>query len=222
MTSYTKADNSVVVPTDTMKQTTYIVAKQNPVNPPELFAATLAAHFTTTYKHITAANVSVVQHRWTRMTVDGAPHPHSFFRDGDETRNAEARATADGQIAIRSVLKNLLVLKSTGSAFHGYIDDEYTILQPTDDRILSTDVDAGWAWTPLPSLDAVKEAAAKGTYDKAFAGAREITMATFAKDSSASVQNTMYKMCEQILAAQPAVASVDYSLPNKHYFEVGM
>ena len=218
--SYTQADNSVVVPTDTMKQTTYIMAKQHPVNPPELFAAILAAHFPAAYPHIKAATVSVIQHRWTRMTVDGSPHPHSFYRDGDETRRAEARATP-AKIAVHSAIKGLLVLKSTGSAFHGFIDDDYTILKPTNDRILSTDVDCGWTWTPFKGLDAVKEMATKGEFDKAWKGAREVTMATFAKDSSASVQNTMYKMCEQILAAEPGVESVDYALPNKHYFEIG-
>jgi len=35
------------------------------------------------------------------------------------------------------------------------------------------------------------------------------------------VQNTMYLMSEQILAAAPGVESVEYSLPNKHYFEIG-
>ena len=201
-----------------MKQTTYITAKQNPVNPPELFASILASHFVTTYSHIHAATVSVIQHRWTRMTVDGKPHPHSFFRDGDETRHAEARATKES-IAVHSAIRGLLVLKSTGSAFHGFIDDEYTILKPTNDRILSTEVDCGWAWTPLKGIDEVKATAEK--FDAAWAKGREITMATFANDSSASVQNTMYKMCEQILAAEPGVASVDYALPNKHYFEIG-
>jgi urate oxidase len=43
--SYTKADNSVVVATDTMKQTTYIMAKQHPISPPELFASILGSHF---------------------------------------------------------------------------------------------------------------------------------------------------------------------------------
>ena len=219
--SYTKADNSVVVPTDTMKQTTYIMAKQHPINPPELFASILAVHFTDTYKWIHAATVNVIQHRWTRMTVDGKPHPHSFFRDSDETRRAEARATKS-EISVHSAIRGLLVLKSTGSAFHGFNDDEYTILQPTEDRILSTDVDCGWTWTPFAGgLDEVKKVAEKGTFDKAWNEAREVTMATFAKDSSASVQNTMYKMCEQILAAEPGVKSVDYALPNKHYFEVG-
>ena len=51
--------------------------------------------------------------------------------------------------------------------------------------------------------------------------ARYITMKTFAEESSPSVQNTMYKMCELILKAAPEVESVDYALPNKHYFEIG-
>ena len=209
------------MPTDTTKQTTYIMAKQHPVNPPELFAAILAAHFPATYPWIHAATVSVIQHRWTRMMVDGAPHPHSFYRDGDETRRCEARATKS-DIALHSTIKGLLVLKSTGSAFHGFHDDGYTILQPTDDRILSTEVDCGWTWTPFKGgLDEVKKVADEGKFDKAWSAAREITMATFAKDNSASVQNTMYKMCEQILAAEPGVQSVDYALPNKHYFEIG-
>jgi urate oxidase len=215
---YTKADNSVVVPTDTMKQTTYIMAKQHPVDPPELFASVLASHFVKTYKHIHEASVKIKQHRWTRMTVDGEPHPHSFFRDGAETRDVEAIAK-EGSISIGSKIVGLLVLKSTGSAFHGFHTDEYTILKPTDDRILSTEIDCGWMWNPFKTLEDVEAAVPK--FDGTWQAARDITMKTFANDNSASVQNTMYKMCEQILASQPILDSVSYSLPNKHYFEVG-
>ena len=204
-----------------MKQTTYITAKQNPVNPPEVFASILASHFTSTYKHIHKATVKVIQHRWARLSVDGKPHPHSFYRDGSETRNAEAIATSNGSIAIRSSVVGLLVLKSTGSAFHGFIQDEFTILKPTDDRILSTEVDAGWSWKSMEGVESVKAVAAAGKFDTAWEKAREITLNTFATDSSPSVQNTMYKMCEAILGEEKDVEAVDYSLPNKHYFEIG-
>jgi len=219
-TSYTEADNSVVVPTDTMKQTTYITAKQHPVNPPELFAAILASHFTDTYKHIHSAHVKVIQHRWTRMDVDGKPHPHSFMRDGAETRNAEATSTTGHGISIRSAIAGLLVLKSTGSAFHGFVNDEYTILKPVNDRILSTEVDCGWSWNVYKTLKDLDSGVAK--FDETWKTAREITLKTFAVDSSASVQNTMYKMCSQILEAESSIHSVDYSLPNKHYFEIDL
>ncbi|KAA8573008.1 hypothetical protein MFRU_027g00790 [Monilinia fructicola] len=218
--SYTKADNSVVVATDSMKNTVYIKAKEHPVTPPELFASILGTHFIDTYPHLTAANIKVITHRWTRMTIDGKPHPHSFYRDGNETRNVEAVVKRGHGIDIRSGIVGLTVLKSTGSQFHGFIRDEFTTLPEVWDRILSTDVDCGWAWKTFAGLDAVREAIPK--FDKAFDDARNITMKTFAEENSPSVQNTMYKMCGSILEAVPEVETVDYSLPNKHYFEVDL
>jgi len=215
---YTRADNSVVVATDSMKNTVYIKAKEHPVTPPELFASILGTHFVETYPHITTANVKIVTHRWTRMTIDGKPHPHSFYRDGAETRNVEAVVRKDG-IDISSGIAGLLVLKSTGSQFHGFVRDEYTTLPEVRDRILSTDVDSSWNWKTFAGLSAVKAAIPK--FDKAWDDARAITMKTFAEENSPSVQNTMYKMCTQILAAVPEVETVDYALPNKHYFEIG-
>lgn len=153
------------------------------------------------------------------MTVDSHPHPHSFMRDGSETRNVEATAEEGGAIRICSAIAGLLVLKSTGSAFHSFVRDEYTTLPDVSDRILSTEVDCGWTWKTFNSFDEVKTAAPK--FDEAWSEARKITLETFAKESSPSVQNTMYKMCEQILAAVPTVEAVDYSLPNKHYFQIG-
>ncbi|KAL8728334.1 MAG: hypothetical protein Q9166_005477 [cf. Caloplaca sp. 2 TL-2023] len=219
-TSYTQADNSVVVATDTMKNTVYVLAKQHPVSPPDLFGSIVASHFVETYKHIHSAQVKIVVHRWTRMTIDGKPHPHSFLRDGADTRKIEAVATEGKGIDIRSAIAGLLVLKSTGSAFHGFIRDEYTTLPEVSDRILSTEVDCGWAWDTFTALKDVETAVTK--FDEAWNSARDITLQTFAKDESASVQNTMYKMCEQILAAVPMVKAVDYSLPNKHYFEIDL
>ncbi|CAG8983963.1 hypothetical protein HYALB_00008824 [Hymenoscyphus albidus] len=217
--SYTKADNSVVVATDSIKNTIYIKAKEHPVTPPELFASYLGTHFIETYKHIHTANVRIITHRWTRMTIDGKPHPHSFFRDGSETRNVEA-VIKKGKIDIRSGINGLLVLKSTGSQFHGFVRDEFTTLPEVWDRILSTDVDCGWVWKTFPSMDAVKESTSK--FNQAWEGARSITMKTFAEEDSPSVQNTMYKMCEKVLEFVPEVETVDYKLPNKHYFEVDL
>ncbi|KKY31496.1 putative uricase [Diaporthe ampelina] len=219
-TSYTEADNGVVVATDSMKNTIYIKAKEHPVNPPELFASILGQHFLDTYPLITTAHIKVVVHRWTRMVIDGKPHPHSFYRDGQETRNVEAAVSRTGGIALRSGIVGLTVLKSTGSAFHGFVRDEYTTLPETWDRILSTDVDCGWTWKAFPGVDAVREAAPR--FDAAWEAARTITMKTFAEDESPSVQNTMYKMCEQILEAVPETELADYSLPNKHYFEIDL
>jgi urate oxidase len=207
------------VATDTVKNTIYIKAKQHPVTPPELFSSILGTHFVETYAHITTAHVKIVTHRWTRMTIDGKPHPHSFYRDGAETRNVEAVIRKGTGIDIRSAIAGLLVLKSTGSQFHGFVRDEFTTLPEVWDRILSTEVDCGWAWRSFSGLSAVEAAVPK--FDPAWEAARAITLKTFAEEDSPSVQNTMYKMSTKILSAVPDAETVDYSLPNKHYFTVG-
>ncbi|PWY84629.1 uricase [Aspergillus sclerotioniger CBS 115572] len=219
-TSYTTADNSVIVATDSIKNTIYITAKQNPVTPPELFGSILGNHFITKYNHIHAAHVHIITHRWTRLTIDGKPHPHSFLRDGEETRNVQVDVVEGKGIDITSSLAKLTVLKSTNSQFWGFVRDEYTTLPETWDRILSTDVDASWQWRRFSGLDEVRNTVPQ--FDATWTTARDITLKTFAEDNSASVQNTMYKMAEQILARQSLLETVEYSLPNKHYFEVDL
>ncbi|KAK5118058.1 hypothetical protein LTR62_004104 [Meristemomyces frigidus] len=218
--SWTKSDNKNIVATDTQKQTVYVMAKLHPVNPPELFASILGDHFLNQYSHIHVAHVTVTVHKWTRMEVDGKPHPHSFLRDGEEKRVVEAVAGRGQGITIKSGVKGLLVLKSTGSQFWGFHRDEYTRLPEVWDRILSTEVEAQWNWRPFHDLDEVKKEVA--AFNPAWDEAKKITLETFAKENSPSVQNTMYLMAEQILAAVPRVDNVEYSLPNKHYFEVDL
>jgi len=218
--SYTRADNSVVVATDSMKNTVYLLAKQYPVTPPELFGSILASHFIELYPNIHVTRVKVVTHRWTRMTIDGEPHPHSFLRDGAETRNAEVVCKRGTGIFVKSGIQGLLVLKSTGSAFYGFIKNDYTSLGETSDRILSTEVDANWEWGLFNTLGDVERNIP--LFDMGWESARNITLQTFAKDNSVSVQATMYKMANKILEAVPEVNNVDYSLPNKHYFEIDM
>ncbi|KAF2103803.1 uricase [Rhizodiscina lignyota] len=217
--SWTHADNTPIVATDSIKNTVYILAKEHAVTPPEYFAALIGKHFNTTYPHIHATSVSITVHRWTRMVFDGVPHPHSFIRDGEETRTVEARIEENGPTTITSGIKGMLVLKSTGSQFHGYVKDEYTTLPETWDRVLSTSVDCTWEWAPFPTFEAVE---ANKDFDSAWESARRITMKTFADEDSASVQDTTYKMACSILAAVPGVDGVRYELPNKHYFEINL
>lgn len=122
-------------------------------------------------------------------------------------------------IDIKSKINKLTVLKSTGSQFWGFVRDEYTTLPEVWDRILSTDVEATWAWKRFPGLDDVRSVVPK--FDDTWEAARKVTLKTFAEENSASVQATMYKMGELILTHQPLLDTVEYSLPNKHYFEVG-
>lgn len=149
--AYTHGDNSPIVATDSIKNTLNLLAKTlapQTVLCPELFAMHAATHFVKTYKHISSAQIELIQHRWTRITLqEGKEHPHSFVRDGDEKRTVDVRVEKNSPEEepflkyLRGGLKGLLLLKSTGSAFHGFIRDEYTTLPEVHDRIFSTEVE---------------------------------------------------------------------------------
>lgn len=217
--SYTEADNSPVVPTDTVKNTILVEAKKTNVWPIERFAAHLAKHFTEKYSHVLGVEITIVQDRWTKFEVNGRLHDHSFRHEGPETRRTYLEySKTTGKLIITSSIKDLTVLKSTGSMFYGYHQCDYTTLQPTTDRILSTDVFASWKYDKsLKSLDSVFKLADQGVFDKTYETARKITLDLFALENSPSVQATMFNMASDILKKAPAVDSVTYELPNKHY-----
>lgn len=218
--SYTKADNAPIVPTDTVKNTILVEAKTTNVWPIERFAAHLAKHFTEKYAHVSGIEVSIVQSKWTKYEVDGKIHPHSFKHEGPETRRTFLTySKPNKKLTITSSIKDLTVLKSTGSMFYGYNVCDYTTLKPTKDRILSTDVDASWTYDPkqVTSLDQVFTQADKGLFDSTYDSARKVTLDLFALENSASVQATMYNMSHKILELVPEVGTVSYALPNKHY-----
>ncbi|KAG8961551.1 hypothetical protein FRC03_005272 [Tulasnella sp. 419] len=232
-TSYTKADNSVVVATDSIKNTTYILAKTSPhILSPALFALHLGLHFVNKYNHISKSIITIEQLKWTRIPVgpNAEPHKHSFVRDGDEKRiiKVEVDATAGKDKVKGSVvggLKDLLVLKSSGSAFENFLRDEYTTLIEVSDRIFSTAVDYDYNFI-LPdehlTIEGLKKLGEISRFEQVAASARQITLDTFATDESASVQATLFKMAQQIIAENPTVGSITYRLPNKHYIPVNL
>ncbi|KAG7194521.1 uncharacterized protein KQ657_004736 [Scheffersomyces spartinae] len=218
--SYTEADNSVIVPTDTVKNTILVEAKNTDVWPIERFAGHLAKHFTSKYSHVDGVEISIVQQRWNKYPVNGKLHDHSFVHEGPETKQTFLTYNKKTQeLSLKSCIKDLTVLKSTGSMFYGFNVCDYTILKPTTDRILSTDVFASWEFDPkkLATLEDIATYADAGLFEDTLKTARDATLELFALENSASVQATMYNMAGKILALVPEVKTVTYELPNKHY-----
>ncbi|WP_026360979.1 factor-independent urate hydroxylase [Amycolatopsis nigrescens] len=203
-------DNADVVATDTQKNTVYAFARESPVGEIEDFALRLARHFVGGFEHIEGARVLISEHGWNRIQVDGRPHEHAFSGAGDESRTTAVTVQGD-QAWVVSGLTGLVVLKSTGSEFHGFPRDEYTTLAETDDRILATAVTARWRY-------------AGGDVDwrESFTEIRRIMLETFATKHSLSLQQTLYAMGEAVLQSRPEVAEVRLSLPNKHHFLVNL
>ncbi|KAG0290315.1 hypothetical protein BGZ96_006184 [Linnemannia gamsii] len=228
-TSYTEASNKRVVATDSIKNTCYILAKSSKVvDTLELFAAELANHFLNTYDWVEGAHVTIIRHRWARMNIDGKPHNHSFWRDGEETRQTDlfVKRGANGLrnvVALKSAIAGLLVLKTTGSSFEDFVRDEYTTLPETKDRILSTCVDSTWEFNvPAVKTEHFASHLAQIPFNNIYDSVRDVTCKTFAEDESASVQATLYKMAAQSIRNWKWLDRVSYALPNKHFFAVDL
>jgi urate oxidase len=199
-------DNAKVLATDTQKNTVYAFAKEAPVGEIEDFALRLGRHFVGSQEPITGARILIDEHSWDR--IDG--HDHSFVQGSNEKRTTAV--TIDGsQVWVVSGVRDMVVLNSTGSEFHGYPKDPYTTLKETDDRILATSVTARWRYIGT-DVD----------WAKSFAEIRSVMLKTFADKHSLSLQQTLYAMGEAVLNARPEVAEVRLSMPNKHHFLVDL
>ncbi|NJP98845.1 urate oxidase [Nonomuraea sp. FMUSA5-5] len=199
-------DNSAVLPTDTQKNTVYVFARRHGVGEIEEFALRLARHFVAAQPSIHHARVAIEEYGWTRTG------PHSFVRDGGEVRTCVVHHDRDGRTTVLSGLKDLVLLNSTGSEFHGFITDEYTTLQPATDRVLATAVTAQWRHT----------SAGGSAFAKSYGEVRRCLLDAFARTHSLSLQQTLYAMGERALTTCPEICEVRLSLPNKHHFAVDL
>lgn len=197
-------DQSRVVPTDTQKQTVFAYAKEYGVGEIEDFALRLARHFVHDIEPVHGARVEVDEYAWTRIRVDGVEHDHSWVRAGQEIRTTTV--TVDGTEAVVSGLKDLVLLKSTGSEFAGFLVEDYTTLAPTTDRILATSLTARWQY-----------AAGDRDWAVAYAGIRQLLLERFAAFHSLALQQTLYEMGHAVLTAYDDVTRIDFAAPNRHH-----
>ncbi|MFI7613153.1 factor-independent urate hydroxylase [Nonomuraea terrae] len=198
-------DNAAVLPTDTQKNTAYAFARKHGVGQIEEFALLLARHFVTSHPSIHHARVEIEEYGWNRAG------PHSFVRDGGEVRTCVVHHDRRGDSTVVSGLKDLVVLNTTGSEFHGYIVDEYTTLPPTRDRVLATAVTARWRHTGETA-----------SYAQSYERTRQALLDAFAGTHSRSLQQTLYAMGERALTVCPEICEVRLALPNKHHLVVDL
>src|SRR5579859_4189924 len=93
--AHTAGDNSTVLPTDTMKNTVYAKAREEPLGEPEAFASMLAKHFLKASPAATLARVRIAEHPWRHLRVGSRDHGSSFERAGRERRMAETTAARE-------------------------------------------------------------------------------------------------------------------------------
>ena len=202
--SFTKADNRLVVATDSMKNTINIFAKKKLGAENEAFGIVLGEHFLKTYQQVSRAEIHLAEHCWVRISADGKPRAHSFAEKGASKPFARIVLTRDGN-EIESGVEDLLVLKTTASGFENFVRDKFTTLPETNDRIFATKLKATWTYGKKTK-----------TFSKTNGKILEAMLKVFAKNYSPSVQTTLFQMGGAALKIAPEISKIHIAMPNKH------
>jgi urate oxidase len=199
-------DNSKILPTDTMKNTVYSMARTSPADCMEEFGKELAAYLLDRNPQVAAARVTLAEKSWQHLPTGGKPHPTTFVKSSSESQTAEIRAVRNAAPSVEAGLENLVILKTAGSEFVGFLKDSLTTLPETTDRLFATSLGARWNYlsprVPFVSLRSK---------------VRDALLNVFAAHASRSVQHTLYAMGESALANVPEIKDIQLTMPNKHF-----
>jgi urate oxidase len=208
--AYLVGDQSAVLPTDTQKNTAFAYAKSFGVPTIEEYGLALARHFVNDVEPVEGARIEIEEYAWQRAVVGGVEHDHTWLRTGQEVRTAAITVDSSGEYVIGG-LKDLVLLKSTGSEFAGFLTDEYTTLPETHDRVMATSLVAKWrfAGTELP-------------WDDVYPQVKSILVREFATLQSLALQQTLWHMGRAVIEEIPAIVEVRLAAPNKHHFIVDL
>ena len=204
--SFTAADNSKILPTDTMKNTVYSIARGSSAATIEEFAMELGDYFLGNNSQVSKASIEIDEKSWKRLSVDAEPEATTFKLAGPELQTVQAERERGGGWVVASGVDGLTILKTTKSAFTGYIKDRLTTLKPATDRIFGTCATIKWDYvSPTPRFSEVR--------------ARIITalLKEFAAHHSMSVQHTLFDMGKAALDAAPEIARIHLTMPNLHH-----
>ena len=207
--AHTDGDNSLVVATDTMKNTAYAFAADHLTGPIEAYAAALGGHFLQ-YDQVDRATVNVREHAWRPIDGGDAIAEGAFLRSSEGTRVATVAVGRDGTV-VEAGIEDLVVMKTTRSAFSGFPRDRFTTLADTEDRLMATKLTAIWTYG-APGID----------FDTVWSAVRATLLEVFADHDSPSVQASIWIMGKAMLERHEELDEVRMVLPNLHHWTVDL
>jgi urate oxidase len=202
---FVDGDNSKILPTDTMKNTVYSLARTSSAVCMEDFGQELLAYFFERNPQVTRARAGISEKAWQHLLMGGKPHATTFVQSSGELQTTMVGRNRGGEVSVIAGFDNLVILKTAGSEFVGFLKDSLTTLPEATDRLLGTSLSARWTY-----------AASAHSFQSSRSRIREILVGVFANHSSKSVQHTLYAMGEAALEQVPEIEDIQLSMPNKH------
>ena len=202
---FEQGDNARILPTDTIKNTIYSVARSSTAESIEGFATELTTNFITNQPQVEEVGVHIRSVQWAPINVGGKEHGSAFVQPHAAVETTTVVCPRNGSTTVVSGITELAILKTAKSAFTGYIRDRLTTLKETNDRLLGTLATADWTYTS-PSIN----------FTEARSRITDALLESFALHESMSVQQTLFAMGKAALNAEHAINGIYLKMPNKH------
>lgn len=200
--TYTTGDNTGLIATDSMKNFIQRETLQYGGGDLEDYCRFLGSRFQDTYPQVEGVQVSSVEIPYASIGERGP----AFTPAGPERRAARIEFNRSGIVELASAIRGFRLLRLGGSAFHGFVRDQYTTLPETTNRPLHMWLDLEWLYTE-PALGfsggSISEQVADVVYD------------VFRCFESGSIQQVIYQIGAKMLSEIPAIAEVHLEANNR-------
>jgi len=199
--TYTEGDNSGLIATDSMKNFIQRETLNFAGSDLEAYCRFLGETFLAKYPQVEGLQISASE-----MPYHAIGGSVAFAPAGPDTATARLEISRTGIIEATSGVRGFKLLRLGGSAFRGFVRDEYTTLPDLNNRPLHMWLDLEWGYV---------------TADAAFSGgavtarARAIVHDVFASFESGSIQQVIYKMGMKMLEEISAIAEVRLEANNR-------
>jgi urate oxidase/2-oxo-4-hydroxy-4-carboxy-5-ureidoimidazoline decarboxylase len=205
--TYTTGDNTGLVATDSMKNFIQRETLNFDGFDLEEYCHFLAATFLAKYPQAEGIQVSASE-----VPYEGIDGMTAFAPAGPERANARVELTRAGLLEATSGIRGFKLLRLAGSAFTGFVRDEYTTLPELHNRPLHM-------WLDLDLQYA--EPSAAFSQGHTVARARRLVLEVFRTFESGSIQQVIYRMGTRLLEEIPTLSEVHLEANNRTWDEVG-
>jgi urate oxidase/2-oxo-4-hydroxy-4-carboxy-5-ureidoimidazoline decarboxylase len=199
--TYTKGDNTGLIATDSMKNFIQLETANYTGNDLEDYCWFLGATFLDTYPQVEGIQVSALELPY-RALAAGIGYAPS----GPERGTARVELKKRTVVEVVSGFRGFRLLRLGGSAFHGFVRDEYTTLPDLHDRPLHMWLDLEWSYT---SPD---KACSEG---RVSTEVRQIVHEVFQTVESASIQQLIHQMGTRVLSEIPSIEEIHLEANNR-------
>lgn len=218
LTSFTEGDNSLVVATDSMKNFIQYEMANFQGNTAEAFIKFICNRFLDRYAHVDAVELTANEMPFEHILVpssEGHVNSHLVYkksRNEFATTTIEVVRTENGNKVVKhsSGIRDVHLIKVSGSSFYGFIRDEYTTLPEAYDRPLFIYLDFDWEYENIEDAtgaDPEKYVAAEQIAD--------IANTVFHELDNKSIQQLIYKIGLRILDRFPQLKNIQFKTNNR-------